>query len=41
LLEAARTKVDELISSMNIPSGIAVQVIHEEDDYSDIISLSL
>ena len=39
LLEGARTKVDELIASMNIPSGIAVQVIHEEDDYSEYYKL--
>ncbi|MDA3929904.1 MAG: efflux RND transporter permease subunit [Prolixibacteraceae bacterium] len=34
LLESARAEVDELIASLPIPSGIALQVVHEEDDYA-------
>lgn len=39
LLESARTKVDELIASMIVPSGIAIQVVHEEDDYAEYYRL--
>ena len=31
LLTAARVEVDELVERMNLPSGIALEVIHEED----------
>jgi len=34
MLEAARSEVDQLIASVPIPPGIAVQVVHEEDDYA-------
>lgn len=39
LLESARSKVDDLIASLVLPSGIAVEVVHEEDDYSEYYSL--
>lgn len=31
-LETARTEVDELIQKMDIPTGLAVEVIHEENE---------
>jgi multidrug efflux pump subunit AcrB/ABC-type multidrug transport system ATPase subunit len=34
LLEAARTQVDQLIAAIPIPAGIAIQVVHDEDDYA-------
>lgn len=34
LLEAARNDVDQLIASLPLPAGIAVQVIHSEDDFA-------
>lgn len=41
LLEAARMEVDELIADMNLPSGIALEVIHEEEDLSEFVFLLL
>lgn len=35
LLEAARTEIDDIISDINVPSGVAVEVIHEENDLED------
>ncbi len=35
LLSASRIEVDELIASINLPSDIAVEVIHEEDDLGE------
>jgi multidrug efflux pump subunit AcrB/ABC-type multidrug transport system ATPase subunit len=34
LLEAARAEVDQLIASIPVPAGIAIQVVHSEDDYA-------
>jgi multidrug efflux pump subunit AcrB len=34
LLEAARAEVDQLISVIPVPAGIAIQVVHQEDDYA-------
>ena len=34
LLEAARYEVDQLVAVLPMPSGIAVQVIHDEDDFA-------
>jgi ABC-type multidrug transport system ATPase subunit/predicted RND superfamily exporter protein len=39
LLKAAQNSVDELVTSLNIPSGVAVEVIHEEDDYQEYYTL--
>lgn len=39
LLESAREEIDMLISGISIPSGIAVEVIHEEDDLKDFYYL--
>ena len=41
LLEAARMEVDELIADMNLPSGIALEVVHEEEDLSEFVFLLL
>ncbi|MFO7844667.1 MAG: efflux RND transporter permease subunit [Bacteroidales bacterium] len=35
LLEPARSEVDEIISGMTVPSGIALEVIHEEDNLGE------
>ncbi len=35
LLNASRIEVDELIASINLPSDIAVEVIHEENDLGE------
>jgi multidrug efflux pump subunit AcrB/ABC-type multidrug transport system ATPase subunit len=34
LLEAARAEVDQLIAAIPVPSGIAIEVVHDEDDYA-------
>ena len=39
LLDAARQEVDELVSGINIPAGVAVEVIHEENDFKDFYFL--
>ena len=35
LLEGYRVDIDELIASYNLPAGIAIEVIHEEDQFED------
>jgi len=39
LLESSRQQVDNLIADLNIPSGIAVEVIHEDNDFSEFLFL--
>jgi multidrug efflux pump subunit AcrB len=39
LLENARNEVDMLVAALPYPSGIAVQVVHEEDDYASYYPL--
>lgn len=39
LLTGARETVDQLVASLPLPSGIAVEVIHDEDDYADYYPL--
>ena len=39
LLQAARREVDDLVANINIPSGMAVQVVHDENDLSDFYFL--
>jgi len=39
LLEAYRLEIDEIVSNYKIPSGIAIEVIHEEDQYSEFYFL--
>nr|HPR32827.1 efflux RND transporter permease subunit [Prolixibacteraceae bacterium] len=34
LLEDARSSIDELVAAIPLPSGIALEVIHDEDDYA-------
>lgn len=41
LLEAAREEIDELVQSMDVPTGIAVEVVHEENEMDDFIFLIL
>ncbi|MBN2185057.1 MAG: efflux RND transporter permease subunit [Candidatus Krumholzibacteriota bacterium] len=41
MLEASRLEVDQLVSSLVIPSGLAVEVVHEENDYSEFKFLIL
>jgi multidrug efflux pump subunit AcrB/ABC-type multidrug transport system ATPase subunit len=35
LLEAARLEVDELVAGMTLPTGIALEIIHEENDLGE------
>lgn len=35
LLETYRSEIDELIGTYNLPSGVAVEVFHEEDMFAD------
>ena len=35
LLEAYRLEIDDIIGSYKLPSGVAVEVVHEEDQYSE------
>ena len=35
LLEAARLEVDELVEGMTLPSGIALEIVHEENDLGE------
>ncbi|MCX6321538.1 MAG: efflux RND transporter permease subunit [Bacteroidia bacterium] len=39
LLEGARTEIESIVSDINIPSGIAVEVVHEEDPLKDFYYL--
>jgi len=39
LLEAYRLEIDEIVSNYKIPAGIAIEVIHEEDQYSEFYFL--
>lgn len=39
LLDAARAEVDELIAGISIPPGVAVEVVHEENDFKDFYFL--
>ena len=36
LLEGARQEIESLVAGLNIPSGIAVEVIHEEKPFKDL-----
>jgi len=37
LLEGTRSKIDDIVANLNLPAGIAVEVIHKEDTSSDYI----
>ncbi len=39
LLEGARLEIESIVSGLNIPSGIAVEVVHEEDRLKDFYYL--
>jgi len=41
ILEAARTEIDELVQNTDIPTGIAVEVVHEEDETREFTFLIL
>ncbi|HEY5511967.1 MAG TPA: efflux RND transporter permease subunit [Prolixibacteraceae bacterium] len=41
LLESYRAEVDKIVENYNMPSGIAIQVIHEEDTLSEFYFLIL
>jgi len=39
LLEGARAEIEEIVADLNIPSGIAVEVIHEENELEEFYKL--
>ncbi len=39
LLEAYRLEIDEVIANYKLPAGVAIEVIHEEDQYSEFYFL--
>ncbi len=39
LLEAYRLEIDDIVSSYKLPSGVAIEVIHEEDQFSEFYFL--
>ena len=39
LLEGARTEIESIVAGLNIPAGIAVEVVHEEDQFKDFYKL--
>ena len=39
LLEGARMEIESVVAGLNIPSGIAVEVVHEEDQLKDFYYL--
>jgi multidrug efflux pump subunit AcrB/ABC-type multidrug transport system ATPase subunit len=41
LLEGYRADIDELIAGYNLPAGVAIEVIHEEDRFADFKFLIL
>lgn len=41
LLDSYRSNIDQLIANYNLPTGVAVQVIHEEDQFGDFKFLIL
>ena len=41
LLESSRMEIDELVNSLNIPSGLALEVVHDEDNLGEFGFLML
>lgn len=41
ILKAARTEVDDLVQNTDIPTGVAVEVVHEENETSEFTFLIL
>ncbi len=39
LLEGARAEIESIVSALNIPSGIAVEIVHEENQLKDFYML--
>jgi len=39
LLESSRLEIDEIIASLALPSGIAIEVLHEESEFKDFYFL--
>ena len=39
LLEAYRLEIDDIVSNYKVPAGVAIEVIHEEDQYSEFYFL--
>jgi multidrug efflux pump subunit AcrB/ABC-type multidrug transport system ATPase subunit len=39
LLEAYRLEIDQIVSSYKMPAGVAIEVIHEEDQFSEFYFL--
>lgn len=39
ILEAYRIEIDDIVSNYKLPSGIAIEVIHEEDQFSEFYFL--
>jgi multidrug efflux pump subunit AcrB/ABC-type multidrug transport system ATPase subunit len=39
LLEAYRLEIDQIVESYKLPAGVAIEVIHEEDQYSEFYFL--
>jgi multidrug efflux pump subunit AcrB/ABC-type multidrug transport system ATPase subunit len=39
LLESARGEIDNIVGSLTIPSGVALEVIHEENQFKDLYYL--
>ena len=39
LLEGARLEIESIVAGLNIPSGIAVEIVHEEDQLKDFYYL--
>jgi ABC-type multidrug transport system ATPase subunit/predicted RND superfamily exporter protein len=35
MLEAARLEIDDIVASLSLPSGVAVEIIHEESDLDE------
>ena len=41
LLDAARVEIDDLVSGISIPAGVALEVVHEENQFEDFYFLIL
>ena len=39
LLEAYRLEIDQIVDAYKLPAGVAIEVVHEEDQYSDFYFL--
>lgn len=39
LLEGARQEIESIVAGLNIPAGIAVEIVHEEDQFKDFYYL--